>query len=238
MQMRGTIPASLLLLLGAAVATAQTPTYRGQTLDAYVRALSSVQSQDRAAAARAIGQFGPDGVAAVPNLVSLLKDPDTSVREAAGETLALFGPASAPAVPSLAPLLSDPSPRMRGIAALVLRKIGRASVGALPQLIAALKDRNLVVRYEVGLAIAAVGPAANPAIHPLMQAMDEDPDDWVSVERRDMRRAMAVALGEIGPDAKEALPLLYKWMKFYRVEWIAAPVIRKIEGKPAPPTYR
>lgn len=106
------------------------------------------------------------------------------------------------------------------------------------QLIAALKDRDLTVRYQVGLAIAALGPAARPAVPALMAAMDEDPDDWVSVVKRDMRRAMAIALGEIGPDAREALPLLYEWMRFYRVAWVAAPVIRKIEGKPAPATYR
>ncbi len=212
--------------------------YRGKPLATYVEALAAPAASDRASAARAIGQFGADGVPALPVLIGLLRDPDTAVREASVESIALFGRAAAPAVDSLAPLLADPSARLRGLAALALREIGPGSTGALPQLIAALKDRDLTVRYEVGLAIAALGPAAKSAVPALMTAMDEEPDDWVSVARRDIRRAMAIALGEIGPDAKEALPLLYKWMRFYRVAWVAAPVIRKIEGKPAPATYR
>ena len=171
-------------------------------------------------------------------LVALVGDPDAAVREAAVEALVAFGPSAAPAVGRLTPLLADPSPRMRGLAALALREIGRASEPALPALIAALADRDLVVRYEVGLAIAALGAAAKPAVRPLMAAMDEEPDEWVSIARRDMRRAMAIALGAIGPDAREALPLLRKWMAFYRVAWVAAPVIRKIEGLPEPARYR
>lgn len=213
-------------------------TYRGTPLGAYVAALAAPAAPARAIAARAIGQFGPDLVSAVPSLVALLRDPDTGVRQAAAESLALAGRAAAPAVDALAPLLADPDARLRGLAALALREIGPGSVGALPQLIAALKDRDLTVRYGVGMAIAALGPAAAPAVPALMAALDEDPDDWVSVVRRDVRRAMAVALGEIGPAAREALPLLRKWMRFYRVAWVAAPAIQKIEGKPAPATYR
>lgn len=214
------------------------PTYRGRPLEVYVTALASASADTRAEAARAAARFAPEATAAVAPLVALAGDPDPAVREAAVEALAAFGPAAAPAVSRLTPLLADASPRMRGLAALALREIGRASEPALPALIAALADRDLVVRYEVGLAIAALGPAAAPAVRPLMAAMDEEPDEWVSIARRDMRRAMAIALGEIGPGAREALPLLRKWMAFYRVAWVAAPVIRKIEGLPEPARYR
>ncbi len=224
----------------AGMASAQPPqdTYRGQPLQAYLAGLRAEAPRDRAAAARASGQFAPEAIDAVPALSALLADPESAVREAAAESLARFGRAAAPAVPALMPLLRDPSTRTRGLAALVLREIGPASLPALPALIDALKDRDLVVRYEVGLAIAALGPAARPAVPALMTAMDEDPDEWVSIVRRDMRRSMAIALGEIGPDAREALPLLRKWLAFYRVAWIAVPVIERIEGRPEPARYR
>jgi HEAT repeat protein len=223
---------------GTAVASPGPETYRGRPLQAYLSAFDAVAPAERAAAARAVGQFAPEAVDAVPPLVVLLGDREMAVREAAAEALAGFGPAAAPAVPVLASLLHAPSPRLRGLAALALREIGPASAPALPALIDALKERDLIVRYQVGLTIAALGSAAKPAVPALMTAMDEDPDEWVSIARRDMRRAMALALGEIGPDAREALPLLRKWMAFYRVAWVAAPVIQKIEGEPEPPRYR
>ena len=222
----------------ASAAPPGAPPYSRRPLQAHLSAFGASAADERAAAARAVGRFAPEATAAVAPLVALVGDPDAAVREAAVEALVAFGPSAAPAVGRLTPLLADPSPRMRGLAALALREIGRASEPALPALIAALADRDLVVRYEVGLAIAALGAAAKPAVRPLMAAMDEEPDEWVSIARRDMRRAMAIALGAIGPDAREALPLLRKWMAFYRVAWVAAPVIRKIEGLPEPARYR
>jgi len=113
-----------------------------------------------------------------------------------------------------------------------------AAKPALPQLIAALRDEDLVVRMTVGLALGNFGKDAKPAIRALIEAGNDRVGDWVSVPLRDMRRAMAWALGEIGPEAKGALPALNEWGKFYRVKWYVIPAIAKIEGKPAPPTWR
>jgi HEAT repeat protein len=212
--------------------------YRGKPLADYVAAAKDSDPAERAAALRAIGQFGADGTAALPLVTEALGTAEESVRQAAAETIALFGPAGAPAVPALAPLLADPEPRTRIVAALALREIGPAAEQALPQLIAALKDDDLVVRMTVGLAIGNFGQDAAPAVKALIEAGNDRTDDWVSVPLRDMRRAVAWALGEIGPAAKEALPSLREWGRFYRVKWYTDPAIAKIEGKPAPPTWR
>ncbi|MBN2409256.1 MAG: hypothetical protein JXE07_05915, partial [Candidatus Aminicenantes bacterium] len=87
-------------------------------------------------------------------------------------------------------------------------------------------------------AIGNFGKDAKPAVKALIEAGNDRVEDWVSVPLRDMRRAMAWALGEIGPGAKEALPALNEWGKFYRVGWYTVPAIAKIEGKPVPPTWK
>jgi HEAT repeat protein len=231
----------LLALALSSAPTAAQPvavTYRGRALSAYTDAASSRDTVVRAAALRAIGQFGTDGLPAMQVVISGLDAAEADVRQAAGETLAIFGPDAVAAVPALARLVSDSNPRTRVIAALALREIGPGAKAALPVLIAALRDDDLVVRMTVGLAIGTFGTYAKPAVRALMEAGNDRPDDWVSVPLRDMRRAMVWALGEIGPDAKEALPLIREWSKFYRVAWVSGPAIAKIEGTPRPATYR
>ena len=45
---------------------------------------------------------------------------------------------------------------------------------------------------------------------------------------------MASALGDIGAEAREALPALRQTLKLLRVSWAAEEAILKIEGKPVP----
>jgi len=213
------------------------PSYRGTPLADFVARLQERDRGSRAAAARAIGQFGAAAAPAVDQLTRLLQDTDSEVRQASAESLALLGPLAAEAVPALAPLLQDRDPRTRVIAALALREIGVAARPALPQMIAALADEDLVVRMTVALAIGRLGNEAVTAVDALMTAGNERPDDWISVPLRDMRRAVCWALGEIGPGARHALPLMREWTRFYRVRWVSEAAIAKIEGRPAPATW-
>jgi hypothetical protein len=47
-------------------------------------------------------------------------------------------------------------------------------------------------------------------------------------------RSVAAALGNIGPDAKEALPALRQTLNQLRVSYAVEAAILKIEGKPVP----
>jgi hypothetical protein len=49
-----------------------------------------------------------------------------------------------------------------------------------------------------------------------------------------VQRSVAEALGDIGPDAKDALPALEQTLKQLRVSYAAEAAILKIEGKPVP----
>jgi hypothetical protein len=117
-------------------------------------------------------------------------------------------------------------------------EIGAASLPALPQLIAALKDDNPGGANDVRAGDRHARERSEAGDQNVHTAGSDRPDDWFSVPLRDMRRAVCWALGEIGPDAREALPLMKEWSRFYRVRWVSAEAIAKIEGRPAPPMWR
>jgi HEAT repeat protein len=72
---------------------------------------------------------------------------------------------------------------------------------SLAQLLDALKDPKVATRVEATEAIGQLGKAAYTATPALSKALADDKDPFV-------RRAAAVALGEIGPQAKAAVPNL------------------------------
>ena len=71
-------------------------------------------------------------------------------------------------------------------------------------------------------AIAVVGPDARPAISDLVAA--------ASVANEDVQvlRASASALGAIGPEAVEAIPILETLARVPRVQWAAEEALRRI----------
>ena len=65
------------------------------------RARPRLIKRQRDAAARALGQIGPDATDAIPALIGALRDPEPSVQQAAAQSLGQFGPAAAAAIPDL-----------------------------------------------------------------------------------------------------------------------------------------
>src|SRR5262249_49961129 len=72
---------------------------------------------------------------------------------------------------------------------------------SLPQLLDALKDAKMGTRVEAAEATGGLGKAAKTATPALSRALADDKDPFV-------RRMAAVPLGEIGPEAKAAVPNL------------------------------
>lgn len=125
-----------------------------------------------------LGRIGPEAVAAVPHLITLLiKEGCTHAKQGTFVT-SRFGPKfaltgiGAPAVPALVELLDGPNREMRPCAAEILGEIGPEAVAAVPSLI-----RGLCLDLE-----------------PL------DLDDEA------LRRLSISALGNVGPKAKAATP--------------------------------
>ena len=182
---------------------------------------------DNSAVIKAIGSFGPAAKEAVPTLIQIVEGGNVHLQQHAIKALGQIG-VPAPAVfPSLkkmlestnefspifneltialsilvtpealVPLLEDQQRIVRIAAASALGKMGVKAQVAVPALTARLKDREQPYRYAE--ALGGIGLPALPAIVQII----EDP----SSPR--MQRIYAVmVVGEIGPAAKDAVPLL------------------------------
>ena len=111
-------------------------------------------------AAKALGRIGDEAEAAVPTLLSALRDNDMFLR--AGITGALIQ-IGYPAVPGLTQALFDPSNAVKRAACKALGKIG--SQRAVPALINSLQDGNPGVRKFAREALKRIdNPAARDAL--------------------------------------------------------------------------
>jgi HEAT repeat protein len=138
----------------------------------------------REAAARVLGDIGPEAEAAVPILQEQLKvrDYHGKVQSATANALAKIGAA---AVPALIEVLKDKDASARLAAASALGKLGPAAKDAAPVLTQALKENNLPA-HVVAQVLRKIGqPAATEALKGSDAAT---------------RALAAAALGKPGPD--------------------------------------
>ena len=201
------------------------PLYRGRALAEYLRSLKAASTAaERTRMLYAIGEFGPDGAAAAPELTAALSDADPDVRSAAASSLAKIGAGSESTIQALIRVLQDPEPRVRILAGLALKSIGPNAAPAVPTLIAALKGTELTVRLAAAQALGAIGAKAEPAV-PALAAILADKN-----EGRFMFRTAMIALGQMGPAAKGAIPTLQE-IAAKRPDSTAAETILLIEGR-------
>jgi len=119
------------------------------------------------------------------------------------------------AAPELARLmLEDPESAIRCNAAFALYKIGPDCRVVVPQLTQALSDPDPLVRLNATMALGKAGADAQSAVPALMEAV-ENPVNRRSMERFSftIRERMIADLGDIGPGAKQSVPLLEKLLK-------------------------
>jgi hypothetical protein len=207
---------------------AKTPIYRGLPLSAYLERLKVTALSDRPDILRAIGSFGEDSTGAIGEVVAALNDPDLEVRSAAAWALSQVGPKGPSAVPTLARALTDSNVQVRLLAAIALKGMGRAAAKSLPALIEALQDRSDYVRARAADAIGAMGSAAKVAVLTLAGMLKAKNGQWLVLT------SVATALGNIGPDAAAALPVLEQGFKMRRVGACAREAIMKIKGEAVP----
>ena len=115
------------------------------SVPALIECLRDTDAGVRCCSALTLGSLGPDAVAAIPGLISLLKDPQTTnqgrafmVRSAAARALGKIGHPATSALPALRATLTDPEPYDRGIAAIAIWRIEPKVTNTLPVLIEAL----------------------------------------------------------------------------------------------------
>ena len=191
------VPGSRYLVLGTINSE---PFFDHKPLSYWIDLLGDRDPAARMRAAYAVGELGPKGVLAVPELCESLKDPEENVRIAAAVALVKMGDKASSATDALAECLDDPSAGVRMNAAIALARFGAKARSAVPALISAMTQiRNYdtappyshSVREQVVRTLALIGPDAREATPVLIEALHDG--------RPGVRANAAFALGRIGP---------------------------------------
>jgi HEAT repeat protein len=141
------------------------------------------------------------GAAAVPELLTVLKDPEAKNRHLVVKALGLLASTSTAVIPALLEALKAPDRVVRRAAAAALGGIEPRAQEAIPGLREVLRDEEPSVRLAAAAALRAIqGPDAEPAVAALVPLL--------SHADANIRRDTAAALAEFGAAAKVAIPAL------------------------------
>jgi HEAT repeat protein len=246
---------------GAAYALAMIGPAAAETIDPLAKMLTAPEADLRSLAARALGKIGKEAKPVAPEILKLLDDSSPQVRIAAAVSLweidgnvagkpALVGAlknssvrvreqacracaevAGSPVVPmtTLTERLKDAAPAVRKLAAEALGAAGTKVTDALPDLKAALKDADGLVRVAAALAVWQIDKSTKESVTLLATWLTD------AKETDRTRKEAAIALGQMGPDARPAANALYQ---VFRDSDNAAPLrraaaiaLRKVEAK-------
>jgi len=186
--------------------------------------------------------LGSDAAPFVPRIVPFLADDSTRMN--ALIALQRVGPGGIAAVPALIACLRSPETKARPRAAAALMDIGAPATDAVPALETAMRDQELATRVLAAIArwrITGDPSLSAPVIFAALQAED-DGSPWILPQGTfglfnfafNGRQTALWFAGELGPAAREMLPVLITQMgtgsDWYRI--LAARSVWKIEGSP------
>ncbi|HJZ94556.1 MAG TPA: FG-GAP-like repeat-containing protein [Gemmataceae bacterium] len=216
--------------------------HNGHSTRYWEKALDDSDPDTRKQAIFALGAIGPQAERAVPKLATIMvEDADREVRGEAALALSKMDPASKAAVPQLAKALEDSEPVVRMNAARALFRLKQDARPAVPALLKALADdENLTnaraftvtVHELVALALGRATAGTEDGVPPLTDALKK-------ASTLEIRVSLIRALGEVGPSARSALPLLRPLLqdKNRNIKEAAEDSVRRIEegGQAAAP---
>jgi len=183
---------------GAALARLRPSDPRG--LNTLRQTLRSLEAPTRAAAASAAGDLGSNAKILVGKLIAAVGDSDLAVRRAAAAALGEMGPDAAEATRDLKSMLHDAAVHVA--AADALGGIGAKAQAAVPALTELLKDKDDVTRWAAARALARIGtPGTRVAVPVITEFMGKGEMAYYNG---------TLVLAAMGPEAREALPLLAK----------------------------
>jgi HEAT repeat protein len=183
--------------------------------------LSQGEANGRASAAAFLAALGPDARAAKASLIKALKDQDKRVRKHAATALGSLKADAWEVSTKLAALLTDEDRGVRKSAIAALGQLGPDAGAATPQLFHALHDDQL--HEEISRALVKIGKKAVPTLV-----------EKLSVKQDSVKIEACRLLGEIGPDAADAIEPLSalaqdKKNQLPRVWKAAGEALKKIE---------
>jgi HEAT repeat protein len=180
------------------------------------------------AAASGLARLGPKARATVPGLIAALTSKKDDARLARA-VLERLGPV---AVADLVEALQAPAAQTRRAAADVLGLMGPRAAAALPPLDTLLHDGEPAVVVAAGGALVHIDPARSAAVVRAMTPLVLHPDQEIAT-------GAALVLGELGPTAAPAAPVLVTALQARdsRVVARAAAVLGRLRdrAKPAVP---
>lgn len=182
---------------------------------ALARQLKSPDADQRRAAAKALCDMGPEARPAVPALIQALKDKDLFVRRFSAQAIGEVGPDAKEAVPALKASLGGSRKEVVEAAANALGKLGPGGIRTLTDVVKNPRQ-ELDVRRAAVAALGNAGANAKAAIPVLIDVLKGgtgDPKPGKNKKRTgpadpNLRVEAALALGDIGPDAADAVPAL------------------------------
>jgi HEAT repeat protein len=185
----------------------------------------------RLAALELLAAIGGDSVAAVDPIAEALTDKDPFVRGEAAIALAAIGPPAAPAVAKLQKIVADEAedPGARYSAAYALGRIGEAAAPAIDILRGLSQSEDELMATVAVWAALKIEPGNTEFFETAMPRLRKA----LKAESDLARLEAAVALGEIGPHAKTAIPILEVVEEDDPVRAVraaAAEALRKIGG--------
>ncbi len=198
--------------------------------------LADTEKRVRERAALTLGALGPEGKAAVPILIELLRQPTRwfldDARMDAAISLGRIGAKAGAAVPGLTTLLDDELPWVRPQAATALGRIGAKAKSAVPRLKSALRDRDLENRACSAIALWRITGATADALPVLLDILRQERDLDLDKIKGYNVKAIIDALGEMGSEAKRAIPILRSLNdeKRYGIGRAASRALKSIEG--------
>lgn len=185
----------------AALMIAQKRAEAKEAVPALIAALKDADPVVRQFVAYALGEIGPGAAEAASALALALDDGESPVRSAAAEALGAIGPAAKEHAPALTQRLSDSGDYVRIKAAFALWRIDPRRAGESAAVLAKeLSSKDGFVRGTAAMRLGEMGKDAAPAVGALIQVLYSG--------KESSHRLVAEALGEIGPAAKDAIPIL------------------------------
>jgi HEAT repeat protein len=210
---RATLRASAISLLG------KFPARSRDLVPVVLQALQDKSPDVRREAASVAVAFTDHSEQLVPALIQALADPDvvhdekeTSVAGRAASSLAAFDLKSEPAIAPLIARLRSAEPEQRLIILRTLGNLAHRHQRFLPRILPALRQalaekKHISSRSVAAYYIGMQGAAAACAVPDLLSALQvQDVKD--PVLKGELRESIMSALGQIGPAAERAVPVL------------------------------